>query len=157
MNLELFELEQLVNSHENCELRRCETCNRIKELRKKVGDDKEYKYIVINVETGTRTKFKDKEAATKLIGVSKNVLGSMLKEGHERNGYVADWLNKEKKREPLKKYNYHIFDENGKERVFTKHSDVVKFLGISYRYLYDMIESGISCKGYSVIREEVVN
>lgn len=47
-NIELLELEILVNEHAHCDVSDCVTCDRIKELREKLGSRKEFRYKLID-------------------------------------------------------------------------------------------------------------
>lgn len=96
MSFDLIELEYLVNNHEDCSKSDCTICDRIVRLRNKVGDPRTERYLVTNLDTGHKQKFKAAKDAWEFIGISRGSFYKMADLGTERNSYVVDRLpNKE--------------------------------------------------------------
>lgn len=155
MNYDLLELEHLVMTHDNCNLKQCKTCKRIKELRKIVTDDSVDKFMLTNLETGEKKKFKAAAEACKFLKIGSSTFNRMLKTGDEYKNYVADRLFVSKSRGQGKRYVYYAIDERGKESRFDSMREVAAFLGVHNTYISIMVNEQISKNGYVVFREEV--
>lgn len=150
MKLDLVELEYLVLNHENCKVKKCPTCDRIKELRIIVGDTREYKYISKDVETGEVKKFKSRKDLSGFIGMSVPLVDKMFNSGEERNGYIV------KRLKPRTGIVYSVIDENGREKTFDSARQAKDFINVNEGTFQKILNTKDSFKGY-VVSCEVVN
>lgn len=150
MKLDLIELEYLVLNHKNCESKKCPTCDRIKELRELVGDNREYKYISKDVETGEIKKFKSRKDIADHVNVSISHISNMLNSGYEFNGYIV------KRLKPRTGIVYSVIDENGREKTFDSARQVKEFINMNEGTFQKILNTKDSFKGY-VVSCEVVN
>ncbi|MEG0285996.1 MAG: hypothetical protein RR494_08020 [Vagococcus sp.] len=150
MKLELVELEYLVLNHENCKSKKCPTCDRIKELRELVGDNREYKYISEDVETGEIKKFKSRKDLAESIGLSVPPVANMLNSGDERNGHIV------KRLKPRTGIIYSVIDEFGREKTFDSARQAKDFINVNEGTFQKILNTKASFKGY-VVSCEVFN
>lgn len=149
MKLDLVELEYLVLNHENCESDKCATCDRIKELRELVGDNREYKYISKDVETGEIKKFKSRKDIADQVNVSVSHMSNMLNSGYEFNGYIV------KRLKPRTGRIYSVIDEFGREKTFDSARQAKDFININEGTFQKILNTKDSFKGYVVSCEVV--